>query len=286
MSFTDRTCGDAQQSFGRSGPASRLCPYILSFCLFEYGLLVTTSPLSIKVDRLSPVPLYFQVSAQIEEAIESGDLEPGEKLQNEIALADQLGLSRPTMRRAIQELVSKGLLVRKRGVGTQVVHGRVRRQVELTSLYDDLRSSGQRPTTVVLRNVVEPADPEIATELGVATGEPVLHLERQRLAAGDPLALLRNWLPEGLISPTDADLEEHGLYELIRATGTHMRIARQRIGARGATTAEGKLLAERKGAPLLSMQRTAYDDQGKAVEYGDHVYRAETYSFEVTLVER
>ncbi|MDQ4007991.1 MAG: GntR family transcriptional regulator [Actinomycetota bacterium] len=244
------------------------------------------SSLSITVDRLSPVPLYFQVSAQIEQAIESGKLEPGERLQNEIALADQLGLSRPTMRRAIEELVGKGLLVRKRGVGTQVVHGRVRRQVELTSLYDDLRASGQQPSTVVLANAVEPAPPEVAAELGVVAGAPVLHLERQRLAAGDPLALLRNWLPKGLIDPSDAELEQHGLYELIRATGTHMRIARQRIGARGATSAEGKLLAERKGAPLLSMRRTAYDDQGRAVEYGDHVYRAETYSFEVTLVER
>lgn len=252
-----------------------------------YRLLVTTTPpLSITVDRRSPVPLYFQVSAQIEQAIESGHLAPGHKLENEVALADQLGLSRPTMRRAIQELVSKGLLVRKRGVGTQVVHGQVRRQVELTSLYDDLASSGQRPATVVLVNEVEPAPAGVAAELGVAAGTPVLRLERQRLAAGEPLALLRNWLPEGIVSPSDADLEESGLYQLIRATGTHMRIARQRIGARGATTAEGRLLGERKGAPLLSMQRTAYDDQGRVVEYGDHVYRAETYSFEVTLVER
>jgi GntR family transcriptional regulator len=232
------------------------------------------------------MPLYFQVSHQIEQAIESGQLEPGYRLDNEIALADQLGLSRPTMRRAIQELVSKGLLVRKRGVGTQVVHGQVRREVELTSLYDDLERTNQKPQTKVLVNSVAPAPPDVANELGLVAETPVLHLERLRFAHGEPLALMRNWMPERLLTPSDADLEERGLYQLIRARGTHMRIARQRIGARGATAAEARLLDERKNAPLLTMQRTTYDDSGRAVEYGDHVYRAETYSFEVTLVER
>ena len=59
-----------------------------------------------------------------------------------------------------------------------------------------------------------------------------------------------------------------------------------RIGARAATVGEARLLRERKGAPLLTMERTAYDDSGRAVEFGSHAYRAQTYSFEVTLVER
>jgi len=247
-----------------------------------------SSPLSLSVDRRSPVPLYFQVAAQLEQAIQSGELKPGYKLENEVALAGQLGLSRPTMRRAIQDLVSKGLLVRKRGVGTQVVHnrGRVRREVELTSLYDDLLSSGQAPATRVLLNKVAPAPPNIAEELGITAGNPVRHLERVRLANEVPLAILRNWLPPNLLEPDDEELQTNGLYRLIRAGGTHMRIARQRIGARAANTTEAKRLDVPKGAPLLTMQRTAYDDKGRVVEYGDHVYRAESYTFEVTLVER
>lgn len=253
----------------------------------RYAHRVSDTPaLAISVDRHSPVPLYFQVAAQLQQAIESGQLEPGHKLVNEVALADQLGLSRPTMRRAIQELVSKGLLVRKRGVGTQVVHGQVRREVELTSLYDDLASSGQRPGTKVLRNEVVEAPAEVATEMAIQPGTPVRHLERLRLAGNDPLAILRNWLPESLLDASDTDLEAHGLYELIRGGGTHLRIARQRIGARGATLWEADHLKETEGAPLLTMSRISYDDQGRVVEYGDHVYRAETYSFEVTLVER
>ncbi len=248
--------------------------------------VATTPALRLSVDRRSPVPLYHQVAEQMEDAIGSGLLPPGTKLDNEIALADQLGLSRPTMRRAIQELVDKGLLVRKRGVGTQVVHGKVRRELELTSLYDDLRDTGQRPTTQVLVNRLAPAPPEVAEELGLTPGDEVLHLERLRCADGSPLALLRNWLPADLLSPTDEDLEEHGLYELLRTSGTHLQVARQRIGARGATSKEGRLLGGRKNEAVLTMQRTAYADSGRAIEYGDHCYRPEAYAFEVTLVER
>src|SRR5947209_6606066 len=130
------------------------------------------------LDRSSPVPLYYQVSQQIERAISSGQLGPGARLDNEISLADQFGLSRPTMRRAIQELVDKGMLVRKRGVGTQVVHGQVTRPVELTSLYDDLARGQQQPTTTLLANEIVSASEKVAGFLAVPVGSEVLRLRR------------------------------------------------------------------------------------------------------------
>ncbi|MEW9528168.1 GntR family transcriptional regulator [Microbispora sp. NPDC049125] len=244
------------------------------------------SELEIDLDRSSPVPLYFQVAEQISEAIGRGDLAPGSRLDNEILLADRLGLSRPTVRQAIQYLVDKGLLVRKRGVGTQVVHGQVRRSVELTSLYDDLRRSGQRPATRVLSIGAAPLGDDLAPVLGLPPGTEVLRVERLRYASGEPLALLHNWLPPGPAALTAESLEERGLYELLRAAGVRMRVANQRIGAKAATPAEARLLGERRGAPLITMARTTYDDQGRAVEHGSHVYRASHYSLEVTLIER
>ena len=74
------------------------------------------------MDRASPVPLYFQVATRLQQLIEEGEIPLGTRLENEIDLADQVRVSRPTMRRAIQYLVERGMLVRKRGVGTQVVH--------------------------------------------------------------------------------------------------------------------------------------------------------------------
>lgn len=134
--------------------------------------------LDLSVDRSSPVPLYFQLSQQLEAAIEHGALTPGSLLGNEIELAARLGLSRPTVRQAIQSLVDKGLLVRRRGVGTQVVHSKVRRPLELSSLYDDLEAAGQRPATKVLVNTVVPATAEIAAALGVAEDSEVHRIER------------------------------------------------------------------------------------------------------------
>jgi len=243
-------------------------------------------PLPVEIDRSSPVPLYFQAATQIERAILDGALPVGQRLDNEIVLAEALGLSRPTMRRAIQELVDKGLLVRKRGVGTQVVQGQVRRSVELTSLYDDLRRSGRAPSTTVLHLGVQAAPDHVASQLGVPAGTEVTRLDRVRLTEGQPLALMTNYLPTEL-GVTDPELlADGGLYDLLRRRGVHIRIAHQRIGARPATPREGELLGERAGSPLLTMQRTAFDDVGRAVEYGVHVYRPELYSFDVTLIER
>jgi DNA-binding GntR family transcriptional regulator len=237
----------------------------------------------IRVDRSSPVPLYFQVAQHLEHMIESGELPMGTRLENEIDLADQLGLSRQTMRRAIEYLVGRGLLLRKRGIGTQVVQAKVTREVELTSLYDDLAKTGRNPSTTVVSFGTEPAPDALAAELGLAEGTPVYVFERLRFAGAEPLALMRNHVPEHLMRLSAADLEAQGLYNLFRANGIIMRIAKQSIGARTATAAEARALGERKGAPLLTMERSAYDEQGRAVEHGRHVYRASRYSFDLTL---
>jgi DNA-binding GntR family transcriptional regulator len=240
----------------------------------------------IRVDRSSPVPLYFQVAQRLQELIESGRLAPGSRLENEVSLADQLGLSRPTMRQAIQYLVDKGLLVRKRGVGTQVVRARVRRTVELTSLYDDLNRTHQQPRTDVLSLGEAAAPDDVAVALALPSGSTVVTIERLRYAQNEPLAVMRNYLPRDLLEITSEQLATEGLYQLMRASGVHLRLADQTIGARRATAAEAKLLREARGAPLLTMMRTAYDDGGRAVEHGVHAYRASLYSFELTLVAR
>ena len=237
----------------------------------------------IRVDRSSPVPLYFQVAQHLEQMIESGELPMGTRLENETDLADQLGLSRPTMRRAIEYLVGRGLLVRKRGIGTQVVQAKVTRQVELTSLYDDLTKTGRAPSTRVISFRTEEVPDALAATLGIPAGTPTYVFERLRYADGEPLALMRNHVPAHLMRLAPADLEIQGLYNLFRANGISLRIAKQAIGARAATATEARALGETKGAPLLTMERSAYDDQGRAVEHGHHVYRASRYSFDLTL---
>lgn len=235
------------------------------------------------VDRSSPVPLYFQVAEHLEKLIESGKYAPGTRLENEVVFAERLGLSRPTMRRAIEYLVDRGLLVRKRGVGTQVVQPKVRRPVELSSLYDDLNSAGKRPRTDVLTFATEEPSELVAQALGVPLESKVYFFERLRHAGDEPLSIMRNWVPADVVD-LDADaLRERGFYQILRTSGITLKIASESIGGRAAKAAEARLLNEKPGAPLLTMTRTAYDETGRAVEYGSHVYRASLYTFEITL---
>ena len=132
------------------------------------------------LDRTSPVPLYFQVATRLQQLIEDGGVPVGSRLENEVELAERLGVSRPTMRRAIQYLVERGMLVRKRGVGTQVVHPKVRRPVELTSLYDDLTASRKDPRTTVLSLERAQATDRVAHALGLEDGVEVVAMERLR----------------------------------------------------------------------------------------------------------
>ncbi len=239
----------------------------------------------VNLDRTSPVPLYYQAARALEAAIEDGRLPRGSKLESELDLAEQLGISRPTMRAAIKELVDKGLLVRRRGLGTIVAPQPVRRAVALTSLYDDLAKAGREPKTRVLSFEEVPCSPEIAEHLGLEVGVPVLRFERLRLAGSDPIALMSNAVPASLLEITKEDLEQTGLYELFRGNGITPHIANQRIGARKAAGKEVELLEVESGDPLLTMERIAYDTGGRPIEYGSHLYPAESYWFEMMLAE-
>lgn len=237
------------------------------------------------LDRSSPVPLHQQVSRTLHEAITSGALPAGSRIDHEVALSQRLGLSRPTVRRALAELVAQGLLVRRRGVGTTVVQPWVNRPLTMTSLHDDLAEAGREPSTRLLDHRTGPGSATATAVLGLPAGAPVLTLRRLRLVGGEPLAIMTNHLPADLGVEVDR-LAGAGLYALLRERGVSLRVAHQRVGARLATAGEARLLRERPRAALVTMERTAYDAAGVAVEHGDHVYRASRYRFETTFVER
>ncbi|ASN51204.1 MULTISPECIES: GntR family transcriptional regulator [Sinomonas] len=242
--------------------------------------------LNIPIDRSSPIPLYHQVVQGIEAMIRSGTLEPGSRLENEIELAAQLNLSRPTMRKAMDELVRAGLLVRKRGVGTQVVASQVRRHLELSSLFDDLSRGGKQPTTKVLAFRHGPAERDIAETLQLPPDVGVYHFTRLRSVGEKPLALMENWVRDDVAELTEEGLRQSGMYQILRDAGVNFRLANQRIGATVADEYQAELLETAPGSALVTMERTAVDDTGRNVETGRHVYRADSYSFEMTLVQR
>ena len=245
------------------------------------------SALQVKVtiDRLSPVPLYHQLAEQLSHAITVGQLQPGDPFENEIAVAERLQVSRPTVRRAIQELVDQGLLVRRRGLGTTVANSKVHRKFELTSLYDDLLRDRREPRTTVLKHEIG-TNERAASALDLPADTPLLSLTRVRYAGETPLALMRNWLPPALSDLTREDLETQGLYAALRDRGVKPVVAQQSIGARMPTSLERRHLEIRGSQPVLTMTRMAFDSGGKSVEFGDHSYRASDYTIDLMVDER
>lgn len=240
----------------------------------------------ISLDRRSPVPLYHQIAEQLEHAIRQGTLAPGARLDSEIDLAKRYNISRPTLRQAMDKLVRDGLVVRRRGVGTQVVGPRVRRSLTLSSLYDDLRATGATPKTKVLSLEVVSADRRAAKHLQLPAGSEIYHLRRLRWIDDQPLGLMENILPLNVGELTRDRLADDGLYNLMRAHGTNVQMAHQTLGATVADEEQAGLLQISVGAPMVTMQRIALDGSGVPVEYGNHLYRGDLYTYETTLTDR
>ncbi len=239
----------------------------------------------VRVDRASPVPLWHQLARQLTAAVDDGRLQPGDPVENEVALAARLAVSRPTVRRAMQELVDQGLVVRRRGIGTTVANRKVHRRAVLSSLHDDLLRAGQEPTTTVL-GLRTTKDARAAVALDLPPDTDLLAVVRLRCADGAPLAVLHNWLPPAYADITADELASDGLYAALRARGISPVVARQSVGARMPTRAERRQLAIVGQQPVLTMTRTAFGGTGEAIEFGDHCYRAEDYSLDLLLDER
>ena len=94
---------------------------------------------------------------------------------------------------------------------------------------------------------------------------------------------MHNFLPTGLVHLSIDMLEQHGLYELLRASGIRLGSATQRMCAKNASAAEARILHENRGAALLTVERTAYDETGRPLEFASHLYRASRYAFTTSL---
>lgn len=243
--------------------------------------------LFLNLDRAGPIPLYYQIAKRLREAIGSGELAAGTRIENEQTLVEQLGISRPTIRRAFQDLVDEGLLVRQRGIGTQVVGGQPLREINISSLSDDLQlGKHDLSTRVLLHEQIVPAR-EILDKLGLPPETTVLHSRRLRFSNGVPFAVFEDFLHPDFLSMTQGQLEMHDLYKIMRSRGTIPKVTRQSVTARTATKEEAKLLRMAKSTqPVLSVIRTVFDQSGRSVDVGWNAYHPDIYSLNMTLVEK
>jgi GntR family transcriptional regulator len=235
----------------------------------------------------SKLPLYQQMYEQLEGRIRSGDWKPGDMIPPESELILQFGVSRITVRKVLDMLVTEGLLVRERGRGSFVAapkleHGMSR----IVSFTDDMRQRGFSPGTRIIFMGLVPAPRAIAEALSVPEGEELARIDRLRLADGEPLCVEESFLIHRLLPGIlEHDLVGDSLREIKqREYGIRWSRARQTIQAVPASPEIAKLLAIRNGAPLLYFERVTCSQDNVAVEYLKIHYRADRYIIHNELV--
>ena len=194
-------------------------------------------------------PLYRRLQRALREAIETSVLGPQDALPPERDLAADFGVSRITVRKALDGLVAEGLLIRRQGAGT-FVSGRVEKQFsKLTSFSEDMAARGRTPRSEWLLRASGAVTPEESLTLGLSPGTPVYRFHRIRFADDLPMALEYSTIP-GFALPS-ADAVEDSLYAALKAAG-HRPSAGAAAAARGAVRREqAKLLGVEPGAPGL-----------------------------------
>lgn len=241
--------------------------------------------LDIELDHSSPVPLYYQIARELERAVADGRLKRGDFIENEVVIAERWKVSRLTLRRSIQELVDRGLFVRLRGVGTQVVNDFVPKRPRLGSSFDELSDRGLDPQTTVLAHERLIADDLVAEQLGVASGSTVVYVERCRRVDGRRIALLRNWITiEAGGDITTEQLADGGLFDIYRSKGIWPHSAIRRVAARSAGPVDAALLGVELDAALLAVDSTMQDKSGRRIEVGQQLYDGSAYTMELSAV--
>ena len=225
-------------------------------------------------------PRYTQLYRHIAAAIGSGALQPGSQLPPERDLAEMAEVSRVTVRNAVAQLVSAGLLEQRRGAGTFVRPQPQRLEQSLSRLVsftEYMQQRGKTSTSQVLMRGLFAPRPEEQMALGLTSTDRVARIERLRSADGVPMAIEWSSLPEDILP--DPDLVQTSLYTVLRATGGAPVRAVQRITAINVLAVEATLLNLPDGAAVLRIDRTGYLPSGRPIEFTRGLYRSDIYDF-------
>jgi GntR family transcriptional regulator len=228
------------------------------------------------------VPKHEQLRTILAE-LATDTLEPGDLFPSERQLCLDHGVSRITVRAAIGQLVSEGLLERVRGKGTFVATRTARSRLHLASFHEDMRRLGLTPTTVVLE--VERAVPPVATinALSLRSGQECIRVRRLRLADGAPMSVDDAWYNAELLPGLDQLELQASLYDtLARHYGRPIDHAEQTVSAGLAGEEIGRLLGIPGSGPVLKFDRVSYS-RGDAVEHARSWYRADRYELYMGL---
>ena len=237
------------------------------------------------IDKQIPIPYYYQIEEWLRGLIASGQLEPGDMLPGEVQLSKRLGVSRLTVRRALEDLVSEDLLIRKRAKGTFVA--RSRRPVaigeRLMGLTEEMAKDGLIVRSRVLNQELVPATDEVRRELQLAWRDPVILIRRLRSVDERPIVIETCYHPyQRFPELLTLDLTDRSTYEILdKKYDALPQEAQDSFIASVATADEASLLDIDEGAPVLRLKRTATDKNNQPIEFTQSVFCADRYRFVV-----
>jgi GntR family transcriptional regulator len=240
-----------------------------------------------RLDRTSGVPAWRQLQADLVRRLEEGEF--GDALPGEFELAEQYGVSRHTVREALRRLRAEGTITSGRGRRPRVAPADatiVQQTGIVYSLFSTVEASGM-PQISTVRALDIRADGVIATRLGLEESTPLFHLERLRLAGGEPLALDRVWIPASIAEPLlTADFRRTSLYDaLLELTGVPITGGAETVRAVIPSKAEHAALGLAPPAAAFAVERTA-TSSGVPIEWRNTLIRADRFSLTNALVDR
>ncbi|MCA3227336.1 MAG: GntR family transcriptional regulator [Burkholderiales bacterium] len=261
-------------------PPTRLATRLTLNCTLVEDLVSRLGPLDVK----SSQPLYLQLQRALRRAIAEGWIGPDDALPSERQLAADLGISRITVRKAMDSLSGEGLLVSRRGSGNFIAPtAHIEKQFgKLTSFSEDMRSRGFEPSTKWLSQSSSTVRSEEMLKLGLGPGSLVYRFHRLRFADGRPMAIEVATVAGTALS--SEHLAGDSLYEALDQTVGRPVRALQRLSAVLLDDEQAQLLHAEPDSAGLLVERIGFGRDGRAIEMSISVYRGDTYDFVAELV--
>jgi GntR family transcriptional regulator len=233
------------------------------------------------IDKSSSIPLYLQIQNFLIDRIREGEYSPGAQVPSELEIASQHRVSRMTARKALDALVSKGILYRRKGKGTYVAQGVVSYGLStMLSFSRTLQAQGYNVVTRVLHIEVVPGSPKVLEHLQLSLDSQVIVIRRLRLVEGIPAAIHQSYLEYGVFAPImhDIDLSTASLLDAIqRISGMHVAYTRDSVQSDLASAEVAALLEIEPGRPVLRVEGVAYAENGQPTRFTRALYRGDMF---------
>jgi GntR family transcriptional regulator len=236
-----------------------------------------------KINRLEKAPLYDLIEQNLRELILHDQLHMGEAVPSEWELADLYGVSRLTVRNALDNLTRQGWLIRRHGVGTFVAHPKITEiSPSKLSFTEQMRVIGRIPSSQLISLRVVLAEGEVASQLKLEMGEPVVEIVRLRLADGEPILLETSFLSQKRfpLLETATELTSSSLYEwLVTHYQTSVAVMDQTLEPVMLNEVQARQLETQPGTPAMLSKVLAYTNGGDPIEYSWSVTRGDQCRF-------